>query len=202
MRQAAAPVAFLFFTSRKAMHEEFEERLAKIERLQSTPRWTWPEDAMVPLRTANLTGAVQDAPMLVDFDFSLIQMLQPTLDRIADSPTVSVARVASTRAAIACERYRRAHGSYPDALQALVPEFLSSVPVDHWDGQPLRYAVRDGAAILWSVGPDRADDGGHMIEELSGNPWTWRPPNAALLDYQGRPLPSTDVVLWTLPPRS
>jgi hypothetical protein len=40
--------------------------------------------------------------------------------------------------AVAAERYRRAHGSWPAALADLVPGYLSEVPTDPHDGQPLR----------------------------------------------------------------
>ena len=43
------------------------------------------------------------------------------------------------RAAVAIERYRRKHGTLPPTLDALVPDFLPSVPVNVYDGQPLTY---------------------------------------------------------------
>jgi hypothetical protein len=34
------------------------------------------------------------------------------------------------------------------------------MPVDRFDGGPLRFTVKDGAPIVYSVGSDREDDGG------------------------------------------
>ncbi len=66
----------------------------------------------------------------------------------------------SVVALIAIERYRRKHDELPENLEQLVPEFLDEVPVDPFDGQPLRYIIRDGKPILYSVGMDQFDDGG------------------------------------------
>jgi hypothetical protein len=65
--------------------------------------------------------------------------------------------------AIALERYRGRHGSYPQTLDALVPELLAHPPVDFMDGQPLRYCpTPDGRFLLYSTGVDCVDDGGDM----------------------------------------
>ena len=63
--------------------------------------------------------------------------------------------------AIALERYRGKHGSYPNSLALLSQEFLKAVPVNYMDGQPLRYRpTADGHFVLYSVGLDCVDDGG------------------------------------------
>jgi hypothetical protein len=64
-------------------------------------------------------------------------------------------------AAVALKRYGVRHGGVPESLSALVPEFLSSVPVDYMDGQPLRFRRQvDGGFVLYSVGEDGKDDDG------------------------------------------
>ena len=64
---------------------------------------------------------------------------------------------------VAAELYRRKTGHRPESLDALVPEFLPSVPTDPFDhGAALKYdAVR---GIVWTVGPNRDFNG----EKLSG----------------------------------
>jgi len=65
--------------------------------------------------------------------------------------------------AIALERYRGRHGSYPGTLQVLVPELLPKPPLDFMDGKPLRYrATADGHFVLYSVGLDCVDNDGRM----------------------------------------
>lgn len=65
------------------------------------------------------------------------------------------------------ERYRADHGVYPDSLDALVPAYLESLPIDPWDDAPIRYrrlAPGEDAFgrpfLLYSVGADRTDDNG------------------------------------------
>ena len=66
-----------------------------------------------------------------------------------------------TICAIALKRYSLKHGQLPASLNALVPEFVSAVPVDYMDGKPLRYRLNaDGGFTLYSVGENLADDGG------------------------------------------
>ena len=63
--------------------------------------------------------------------------------------------------AIALKRHFVRHGAWPTSLNALVPEFLSAVPVDYMDGHPMRYHLGpNGAFTLYSVGEDLIDDHG------------------------------------------
>ncbi|MEN9575327.1 MAG: hypothetical protein RL514_3182 [Verrucomicrobiota bacterium] len=72
----------------------------------------------------------------------------------------SVRRVTVT--ALALERHRLRHGSYPESLAALVPSFLREVPIDFQDAQPLRYQREaNGQFRLWSVGDNGTDEGGN-----------------------------------------
>jgi len=103
---------------------------------------------------------------------------------------VAVAQTAAQGAVTACalERYRLAHGRYPDTLAVLVPQHLAAVPNDVIDGQPLRYR-REGADgfILYSIGWNMKDDGGQVawgskenkwVDDRAGD-WVWRSQPAA-----------------------
>ncbi len=72
------------------------------------------------------------------------------------------------RVEVALLRYRADNGRYPDALGALAPRYLRSVPDDVCAGQPripLRYHVNDGGRsyVLYSVGPDMRDNAGEYL---------------------------------------
>jgi hypothetical protein len=87
--------------------------------------------------------------------------------------------------ACALERYRLAHSEYPDDLQALVPSFVTVLPHDIINGQPLKYRrTADGRFILYSVGWNEKDDGG-VVAPAKGHPdrqdilqgdWVWEYP--------------------------
>ncbi len=69
------------------------------------------------------------------------------------------ARLAATVCAI--QRHVLAKGAPPSDLAALAPDFMSAVPIDPGDGQPLRYRLNtDGTLQLYSTGLDGIDSGG------------------------------------------
>lgn len=95
----------------------------------------------------------------------LSRMAIPNLHKTIQNVVRYETRRELTIAAIALERHRRKHGSHPVALNELVPEFFTAVPVDWMDGKPLRYrAAPDGTYTLWSVGEDFKDDDGDAAD--------------------------------------
>jgi hypothetical protein len=85
------------------------------------------------------------------------------------------------RVAIALERYRLAHGTYPELLDALAPQLLKQLPHDIIDGQPLQYRrSSDGQFVLYSVGWNETDDGGVVGlndgggADIRKGDWVWR----------------------------
>jgi hypothetical protein len=57
--------------------------------------------------------------------------------------------------AVAVERYRLKKGKWPVTLSELVP-------LDPFDGKPLRYRLRGDGVTVYSVGVDGKDDGGNI----------------------------------------
>jgi hypothetical protein len=72
--------------------------------------------------------------------------------------------------ALAAEHYRRECGAWPDTLEKLRPKHLTAVPLDPYDGQPLRYHRLDDGAVIYSVGHDTIDDGGNLDREHPSQP--------------------------------
>ncbi|MBI1840934.1 MAG: hypothetical protein HYR88_08810, partial [Verrucomicrobia bacterium] len=58
---------------------------------------------------------------------------------------------------------------YPAALAELAPALLASPPQDPFDGQPLRYALKAGGYLLYSIGPDLRDDLGERPTGKTGD---------------------------------
>jgi len=84
------------------------------------------------------------------------------------------------RIACALERYHLAHGTYPETLAALAPQFIENVPHDVINGQSLHYQrTDDGKFLLYSVGWNETDDGGHIGLTKNGSwdnskgDWIW-----------------------------
>ena len=62
--------------------------------------------------------------------------------------------------------YRRAHGSYPDTLDALPGGGDPDYALDPFTGERLRYERRGAGFWLWSFGPDLDSDNGLRFDEL------------------------------------
>jgi hypothetical protein len=82
----------------------------------------------------------------------------------------------ANEALVACglERYRLAHGQYPETLEALVPQFVEKVPHDIVGGQPLKYSrTAEGRFELYSIGWNGKDDGGIPSKTHAEGDWVW-----------------------------
>jgi len=107
-------------------------------------------------------------------------MLLPALNKVMLK--TAAAQTAVNQAAIACalERYRLANGHFPEKLDALAPQFITTLPKDVLTGEPYRYRrTEDGRFVLYSVGWDDKDDGGvsgkTLFDEKQGD-WVWEYP--------------------------
>lgn len=95
-----------------------------------------------------------------DLGLLLLHFMMPGISRVAYGWDKSLHDMEAARAVIAMERFRLANGRWPGSLDELVPEYLDTVPLDRFDGAPLRYRLAEGFPILYSIGVDRSDDGG------------------------------------------
>ena len=72
-----------------------------------------------------------------------------------------------TRLVVALHRYRARTGDWPARLDQLQPDPLVELPRDPYDGDLLRYELRDGQPVLWSIGIDGIDQGGVFKKNAS-----------------------------------
>jgi hypothetical protein len=65
---------------------------------------------------------------------------------------------------LAIRLFKDDHGRLPDSLDQLVPKYLASSPIDPYsaDGASLIYRLSGDGYLLYSIGPDRRDDGGEF----------------------------------------
>ncbi len=96
---------------------------------------------------------------------ALSRLILPAFDKVTVAEWRTVARLRSAAVGLACERFRQKAGRWPADLAEL-RDFLPTIPLDPYDGQPLRYATRDDGVVVYSVGPDRQDDGGTLSYKL------------------------------------
>ncbi len=67
-------------------------------------------------------------------------------------------------------RYKAKHDRLPADLAALVPDFLKAVPLDPFDGQPLRYKADAAGLTVYALGENGKDDGGLTQQPPDGKP--------------------------------
>ncbi|MCL4181271.1 MAG: hypothetical protein KJ072_26455 [Verrucomicrobia bacterium] len=85
----------------------------------------------------------------------MLDLLAHPWERAAAVKCRDNVRHRSTMSILALKAFHARNGHLPRHLDLLVPEFLPAVPIDDFDGQPLRYRPED--RLLYSVGADLTD---------------------------------------------
>jgi hypothetical protein len=91
-----------------------------------------------------------------------LRLWGPWTKNFAQTHRRKVALMRCLVVALAVEGYRRQHGRWPERLEGLVGKGLQAIPLDPFDGKPLRYRrVADGV-VIYSVSTDGTDNGGNI----------------------------------------
>jgi hypothetical protein len=109
-----------------------------------------------------------DDPKIVPI---MIGLLASGVDKLAQSCVRSHAELRCAIVAVAAERFRRDRGRWPESLEELVKaSLLRAVPIDPFDGQPVRFVRRPGGLVIYTVGPDGIDYGGVLVRQKPLDP--------------------------------
>jgi hypothetical protein len=82
------------------------------------------------------------------------------LGSVSDAGHRHLAMFRCAATGLAAERYRLDKGRWPEKLGDLVPAYLPAVPLDPYDGKPLRLARKPDGVVVYALGRDGRDDGG------------------------------------------
>jgi hypothetical protein len=119
----------------------------------------WPEVSKSLDGIINELDATSHSPRKFFYIMTLISL--PNFSKGFDLATRTEVERRLVITDIALRRYEVKYHKRAPSLNALVPEFLPSVPLDCMDGKPLKYQLRsDGKFVLYSVGKDGVDNGG------------------------------------------
>jgi hypothetical protein len=133
-----------------------------------------PNNRILPRNTDGISNQVQNASShFAPYTF-LATIAVPNF--VKASKTLARTQTLVNEAYIACglERYRLAHGQYPETLEALVPQFAEKLPHDIIGGQPLKYhRTTDGRFVLYSIAWNEKDDGGVPSQTAIEGDWVW-----------------------------
>ncbi len=123
-----------------------------------------------PAELRLVAAQVEDDTTQLPPQYLLIRILFPSQERAIALNMRARGVLGSARAALAAERYRMAHGDWPASLDALVPDYLDAVPLDLFDGQPLRMRRTEEGVVIYSIGEDNVDDGGDLFAKEGDRP--------------------------------
>ncbi|HLH56996.1 MAG TPA: hypothetical protein VKY92_25675 [Verrucomicrobiae bacterium] len=151
-RYSGKPATFLWFTG--FFERDLDFFLATMEKCISLARMPFPErlDLTNYFETACTTAQKRA--------YFLSEMLLPSLSRVVVRDASNQALVELATCALAVERFRLAEGRLPTSLKELTPRFLDAVPIDPFDGNPVRYRRLSSGYVIYSVDSDGHDDGG------------------------------------------
>ena len=110
-------------------------------------------------------------------------MLLAAYSRVPQKTAFAQNEVDLAMLACALERYRLAEGHYPEQLDDLLPRYVTVLPHDIINGQPLKYRRTDnGRFILYSIGWNEKDNGGVIAvdkekhQDVLQGDWVWQYP--------------------------
>jgi hypothetical protein len=113
----------------------------------------------------------------------LTRMIIPATMKVGQANQRSQAYLRTATAGVAVERFRVKTQRWPNSLDEVVKAgLLKEIPTDPYDSQPLRFKRLPSGALVYSVGPDKTDNGGTLNRSNPMAPNTdygfelWLPP--------------------------
>ena len=119
-----------------------------------------------------------------EYYFFFAKLFGSGISAISGQSVLIQTRLDQTQLAVALERFRLAHGTFPERLAELVPDFIAEVPMDTYSRQPLVYRRKEGGTfLLYGVGRVFMDDGSavnstHPESNQTDIVWRYAPPAA------------------------
>jgi hypothetical protein len=86
--------------------------------------------------------------------------LLPSLSKLSLKGASADASAKLAATAFAIEEFRQNNHRLPEGLKDLTPQFMEAVPIDPFDGKPIRYRKLERGYVIYSVDADGRDDGG------------------------------------------
>lgn len=142
-----------------ANREPLDDVLAREQKLMQA---TLNDPAKMMPGGADATAKLSDAEK-AKIGKVLSGLMQPALDRVEARRDYIQALTRLLAADLALRAYWLEHAKYPGQLADVAPAYISAVPTDPYSGNPLVYHSQAATYVLYSVGPDRRDDGARRV---------------------------------------
>jgi hypothetical protein len=147
---AAGPITSWIVVDRATTVARYQEIADTYEALAAQP--------MVPAPSWSLLGRSSEALADAGLRDPVNSVLVPAFPKILSSIQSTRTQRDAARLAIAFFQHRLDHGTFPDAACDLVPSYLDELPIDRFDGHPLRTRLAGEGPVIYALGPDRDDD--------------------------------------------
>lgn len=150
--------AALHLSDRAACEKEFGQIEAELK--------AWKKDAESPAEVIKALRGEKNPDevskelgvVLIDFFMRDIRRMK----RVADQTEQGQRNLCL---AFALTAFHNDHGRYPDQLDPLAPNYIQEVPKDLFSGKGLIYHPSENGYLLYSVGVNGLDDGGHRSDD-------------------------------------
>jgi hypothetical protein len=143
-----------------ARNQDLANYLEFMRRFVEASKQPLPEAKKAADQVETELKTIVGGPPVKKFNYLLTSLVLPAVSKTVDASLRTAAANDAADALIAAERFRRRHGRLPERLEELVPEFLPAVPLDAYDGKPLRFQRSGHELVVYSVGEDLQDNGG------------------------------------------
>lgn len=161
---AGLPIASVLIAPREDMRAMYDSLMDQAIVDSRKPLWLDDNTQTVEQRVQRMQASTREG-----IRYSPIIIFFPSITAVSRTLQTQEGYRDGVLVGIALELYRREHGDWPDALSALSPTYLPSIPVDRLTGAPVKYQVKDAGPVVYSVGVDGDDDGGRPPVERDGD---------------------------------
>jgi hypothetical protein len=160
-----------FWLSQRKFNEFFDRSVDRVDAIAGGKPFVLPSDAASDVERMAVAGPLTRLPYI------LYIMLTPALGNVEAKYLHAMCTATQVQAACALERYRMSESRYAERLEAIVPRFMASLPLDPVAQSPMRYRTNGTGFDLWSVALNRIDDSATTLpkKEPGDQPdWVWR----------------------------
>jgi len=131
----------------------------------------------------------------------MAKLFSPAWYRLVQINVMAVSMFHGTEVVAAIHLWESDHGSFPDMLDDLIPEYLAHPPIDAYTGNVILYKLTEQGPVVYSAGGDRDDDGGRWVgRNEKGGLWGhWIPESRIEEILQDHPDFDGDRVIFPFP---
>lgn len=149
-----------------AMKEEtFQKREAGLQQIDELVDQTRKNTSFAGfLKVVSETGSSRAAMSEMAANV-MVSLMLPAVRAVNGARERSAQTHHNTQVAFALIEWKLKNGSYPQSLEALVPEYLDQLPRDLFSGKPLNYQREPDGFLIYSIGQNQQDEGGRWFDD-------------------------------------